>query len=354
MPGDTITYRRTELYEQVWAALLLTGALAVSLASPVSGAVLGQEVGSWAVFAPDITFDSASTTLSKVLHLDPTSSIYLFREGTGPPKRIVLNGVRNIDRVDVSSATGLIAVDFSWWVEGQNTAGYAVVVVDTTGVEIGRFAKAHRSRWSPDGSRLALWFATARVEAYPSPDSVGVWDAASRHLRSFRVRPYDIGWLTRDVVLLDGWTKKMDALNIRSGAVYPGTFRGTLASPDTVFSLSDRYESGVQAWDERSHSEMTIRIEALLEGGDLRAYPEPFWIPDSSSRHLLCVPACLYRDSTGRGKRPPFDCNVYVIDPKAGVVLRKMPGKGIGVTADKRGIVTLRGRTIRFVRLVED
>jgi hypothetical protein len=92
----------------------------------------------------------------------------------------------------------------------------------------------------------------------------------------------------------------------------------------------------------------------LLEGGDLRLYPEPFWIPDSSSGHLLCVPACLYRDSTGQGKRPPFDCNVYVVDVKAGIVVRKIPGKGIGPTADRRGIVTLRGSTIRFVRLIED
>jgi hypothetical protein len=156
--------------------------------------------------------------------------------------------------------------------------------------------------------------------------------------------------MNSNALLLNYW-RHIDVLDLRSDAVKSTAFKGILASPDTAFSLSDRYEAGVQVWDERSHRDISGSVETLLEGGDLRAYPEPFWLPTPQSGHLLCVSACSYWDSNRKEKKAPFDCSVYLVDLKAMKVVKRIPGKGIGPTADKRAVVTLRGKTISFVDL---
>ncbi len=331
------------------AALLATGI--------PGGAGAAARAAPWAVFAPDIVDDSAGQRLSKVRGLDP-KSLYLFRHD-GSQKRLAVRGVRFFN-LSAASPAGLVAAAVVWDSSRARRPGasYAVLVIDTSGTEVAAFQNARGFDWSPDGRRLALRFATSVPDLAPDPDSLGVWDVRTRKVRIFREHAYEIGWLSSDTLVLGIYSRSMSTgvLSLRSGALRRGWRGGVDPSPDGKYSISRPSESENQVWDDRASAPIEIggRIEALLEGGRSFKWPiPPSWLATSRPGHILCVPSCRYHDSRINPTKGPPECAVYLIDPAAMRVLAKYPGKGIGPTADRRGVVILRGSDLQFIDLAK-
>ncbi len=329
---------------------LAVAIVTLALLAPIDASAETREPH-WAVFAPDLTRDSAGVSLAQLFRVD-ARSVCLFRADSPFPKLLPLKSAHLVTGALANAQAGLIAatVILAPPSTGKSShTNYAVIVLDTLGNEAAMIAGARDADWAPDGQRLAVWYSTSDAElAYG--DSAGVWDVERRRLQTWKSRCVSAGWLTSEILLLNHLGES-DALNLRTGAVARRARRGAIASPDTTYALRENHERGPEVLHELLNVDLTDQVESLLDGGDLRFTSRPFWVRDINAPHHLCFNSCRYRNSRVNPTSGPPECDVYLIDVKEMRVLRTFPGRGIGPTADGHGVVILRGRDVRFTDL---
>jgi len=301
-----------------------------------------------AILATSITLDEQDHTLDGVLKLEP-GSIYVFRE-VGTPRRIDMGEGVSSTYVNPSPRGDRLAAEAGWSrPHSQGEPEVALRVLDSLSRQEAVFPEAVSTAWSPDGYRLAIVHGRYKGEEVPVTDSVSVWDARTGRVTVFRVHPYAVGWFGSDSLLLDSW-RGCRLLDLIDGSVHENSYHGSVLSPDREFSIGGSPESGPRIWDERRGIDITHDLEQLIEGAWIRPSPGPFWLPVPGA--VLCIPACLYASAQVPGATRSARCSTYVIDVRSRVTMRRIPGRAIGASTDRKAAVLLRGTSLQFVDLL--
>lgn len=308
----------------------------------------------WAALNPTFVFVSGNTSLSRLWSV-PANCIVVLREGSQRPVLLRIEGVVSVEGVAASASTGLIAA--SVYRESSVTGSpqriwREVTVLDTTGREEASLKGAGFAKWSPDGTRLAVFYEMEREEdaEVVYSDSIGVWDSKTDLLRPWKGTWEAVGWLTSDVLVLSRFGNG-DRLDLSTGNTSHNSRRGEFTSPDTTLGLAFNYERGPEVWDELSQRDLTDEIPKLLDGGDLRFTSNPFWVEGRDATHQLCFSSCRYPNSRSNPTQRGTVCSVYLIDPKEMKVIATFPGRCAGPTADNQAVVVLQGNGVTFVDL---
>jgi hypothetical protein len=170
---------------------------------------------------------------------------------------------------------------------------------------------------------------------------------------TYRVRPYAIGWLGNDRLLLDHWGT-VEELTVADGSTKESTHHGTLVSADGAFSVWENPEGAWEFWNDRTNTELGQRLRTLLGGRLPSTDPAPFWVEDHTTGHALCVTLCAFPKGTGTKSNAPGSCRVVVIDMLRMQILKEVQGRGIARTADRRGMLIYSNGGLRVEVLNRD
>ena len=228
---------------------------------------------------------------------------------------------------------------------GADRTGSGTFVKDLRGREIASIPEAKSFRWSPNGSRLALIYRHFDPSWKPVTDSIGVWDRSKNRVRTYDRKPFEIYWKDEDTLLL-GFPEEVLTLSVPTSEITPTTYHGADRSPDGLYSIRREWDwNRFHLTEEASGMEVADCVITLAGPLTSCILVQPFWAVTSNPGHALCVSQCgeCFRDTA------QSHCVTALVDPRTLRVWQSIPGKAIGPTPDRRGVVVLRGDTLATV-----